>query len=63
MTIVRVEDCRALRYCMKGVRRYFARHELDFNAFLHDGLDESAFPTDDYFAQQVIAQAKIRESD
>ncbi len=35
---VRMEDMRALRYCARGVREFFARHELDYTDFLQNGV-------------------------
>jgi hypothetical protein len=36
--IVRMGDLRSLRYCARGVREFFARHELDYNDFLQNGI-------------------------
>lgn len=36
--IVRMEHCRSLRYCAKGVRTLFARYELDYSDFLKNGI-------------------------
>ena len=36
--IVRMGDLRSLRYCARGVREFFARHELDYNDFLQNGV-------------------------
>lgn len=62
MTIVRIEDCRALKYCTAGVRRFFTKHGMDFASFVRDGLHEDGFPKDDILAANVIAQAKQREA-
>ena len=29
---------RQLRYCSRGVREFFARHELDYSDFLKNGI-------------------------
>lgn len=63
MTTVRVEDCRALKYCALGMRRYFTKHDLDFKTFLQDGLPAEAFPKDDLLATQAIKQAERREEE
>lgn len=36
--IVRMEDCRSLRYCARGVRELFSRYGLDFSDFLKNGI-------------------------
>lgn len=36
--IVRMEDCRQLRYCARGVRELFARYGLDYSDFLQNGI-------------------------
>lgn len=37
--IVRMEHCRHLRYCARGVRELFARYGLDYSDFLNNGID------------------------
>lgn len=37
--IVRMEHCRKLRYCARGVRELFARYGLDYINFLNNGID------------------------
>lgn len=37
--IVRMEHCRELRYCARGVRELFARYGLDYTDFLNNGID------------------------
>lgn len=37
--IVRMEHCRELRYCSRGVRELFARYNLDYINFLNNGID------------------------
>ena len=36
--IVKMEDCRQLRYCARGVRELFARYGLDYSDFLQNGI-------------------------
>jgi hypothetical protein len=36
--IVKMEHCRSLRYCARGVRELFARYGLDFSDFLKNGI-------------------------
>lgn len=35
--IVRMEHMRALNYCARGVRAFYARHQLDYVDFLKNG--------------------------
>ena len=37
--IVRMEHCRELRYCARGVRELFSRYDLDYTDFLNNGID------------------------
>ena len=37
--IVRMEHCRELHYCARGVRELFARYGLDYINFLNNGID------------------------
>ena len=63
MTIVRVQDCQELGYCMKSVRPWFAGHGIDFQKFVRDGVDEAVLlATDDEFARNAVANAKKREA-
>jgi len=47
--IVRIEHCRQLQYCSRGVRGLFARYGLDYAKFLESGIssDELLKATDD----------------
>jgi hypothetical protein len=63
MTRVYVQDLRASRLCFQGARPWFARHGLDWQAFLRDGLDaETLVATGDSLALHVIAIAVTREA-
>lgn len=62
MTTVRVHDLNELGYCMKSVRPWFARHEIDFLAFVRDGIDsETLLATNDEFARKAVEHAAKRE--
>jgi hypothetical protein len=37
--VVRIEHCRQLRYCARGIRILFERYELDYPDFLQNGID------------------------
>ena len=36
---VRIEHCRELRYCARGIRALFFRYNLDYSDFLANGID------------------------
>ena len=61
MTRVTVQDLRASRLCFQGVRPWFARHGLDWQRFLREGLEaEVQAATGDALALRVIAEAEKR---
>ena len=63
LTLVTVQDIRAARYCLPGVRPWFRRHGLDWQAFLDTGIPaETLRATGDALVEPVIAQAKARET-
>jgi hypothetical protein len=63
LTLVTVQDIRAARYCLPGVRPWFRRHGLDWQAFLDAGIPaETLRATGDALVEPVIAQAKARET-
>jgi hypothetical protein len=62
-TRVTIQDIRAARYCLPGVRPWFRRHGLDWQAFLDAGLPaETLRATGDALVEPVIAEAKARET-
>jgi hypothetical protein len=62
-TRVTVQDIRAARYCLPGVRPWFRRHGLDWQAFLDAGIPaETLRATGDALVEPVIAEAKARET-
>ena len=63
LTRVTIQDIRAARYCLPGVRPWFRRHGLDWQAFLDAGLPaETLRATGDALVEPVIAQAIARET-
>ena len=63
MTQVTIQDIRAARYCLAGVRPWFRRHGLDWQAFLQSGIDADRLRgTGDALIEPVIAQAQAREA-
>lgn len=52
---VTIQDIIAAGYCASGARRWFRANNLDFAAFLRDGLDRDTFlGTGDALAQKVV---------
>ena len=61
--IVTIDDVRAVGLCVNGTRTWFARHDLDFRAFLRDGCDaDTLLATGDAMAQRVVDHARNRSS-
>lgn len=61
MTRVRIEDCRAIRYCVPGVKRWCGNNGLDFREFVRNGVDADQLPHDDAMIDALIEQARRRE--
>ncbi len=60
-TRVTIQDIRAARYCLSGVRPWFRRHGLDWQAFLDYGLPaDSLRATGDALVEPVIRMAEER---
>lgn len=60
--LVRMEHIRAARMCSRGARAFFARHNLDWQTFLKDGLPaEVLAATGDAMALQVVEAARGRK--
>lgn len=63
MTRVTIQDLRAARYCLAGVRPWFRRHGLDWQAFLDGGIEAEALrATGDALVEPVIRKAEARET-
>lgn len=63
MTRVTIQDLRAARYCLAGVRPWFRRHGLDWQAFLDSGIEADTLrATGDALVEPVILQAELRET-
>lgn len=59
--IVTIDDVRAVGLCVNGSRAWFARQDLDFRAFLREGLDaQTLLATGDAMAQRVVEHAEAR---
>lgn len=63
MATVLLADARGLKYCLKGVRAFCTRHEIDFKAFVKCGVDESVLLNiNDAMAHALVDAARKRES-
>jgi len=55
-------DIRAAKMCSRGARDFFRRHDLDWEAFLREGVPaEQLLATGDEMARQVVEVARGRE--
>ena len=60
---VTIQDLRAARYCLAGVRPWFRRHGLDWQDFLERGIAaERLRATGDALVEPVIRAAAARET-
>jgi hypothetical protein len=63
VTRVTIQDLRAARYCLAGVRPWFRRHGLEWQAFLDSGIEADTLrATGDALVEPVIRQAEARET-
>lgn len=63
MTMVLHADMRALKYCNRGIRAFYARHGLDFADFLKRGIEaERLEQLNDAMAQRAVDYAREREA-
>lgn len=61
MVVVIHADMRALGYCNRGARQWFARHQLSWSDFLNHGIGaDRLLATGDAMAEEVVAVAKQR---
>jgi len=59
MIVVKIEHLRKLRYCSRGVRKFFEKYELDYSRFLREGIAENELvKTNDAMAFAAIDEAK-----
>lgn len=60
--IVRIADIRAAGYCVKGARKWFELHDLDFKAFLRDGIPAAELvEKGDALAKRVVEMKRVRD--
>lgn len=58
-TIVRIEHCRQLRYCARGIRELFSRYGLDYADFLQNGIDADQLVTATNGDAMVLAAVEV----
>lgn len=62
--IITMQHVRANGHCAKGTRTWFARHDLDFKAFLKDGIDADVLlAIGDALALAVVEKARMTEAE
>ena len=64
MVIVKIEDCRSLGYCARGVREFFERYNLNYVGFLTEGIPSEellAATNSDGMALAVVEVARGRQ--
>lgn len=60
--IIRLQDCRQVFYCSRGIRAFCAKYNLDYSSFIKDGIDESVLAAlNDSMATKVIEAAHGRK--
>ena len=61
MTKVYIKDLRALGYCVRGVKKFCSKHDIDFKSFLQEGIDGDVLKqTKDGMAIKAIEIAEER---
>lgn len=60
--MVTVADVRAIKFCSRGARQWFARHGLDYNEFVTRGLPIEQIENADALGRQVADQARLRHA-
>jgi len=57
--IITMQDVRAARMCAGGARRFFAKHDMDWNDFLKNGISSTKLDSlDDHMVQQILKEAR-----
>lgn len=60
--MVKMAHMREAKYCARGVRAFFARHGLDYPAFLREGIQaEKLEATGDAMVKAVVEVARGRK--
>lgn len=60
---VSIDDIVKAGFCVRGARRWFAEHGLDFRAMLKDGVpEEELLRSGDSLAEIVVTRKREREA-
>ena len=63
-TRITIDDVRAAGLCVHGTRTWFERHDLDFRAFLQDGVDaQTLLDLGDAMARRVVEHVRLAEQE
>jgi len=57
--VVRIEHCRKLLYCSRGIRELFARYNLDYGDFLANGIDSQVLLEASNYDAMVEAAVEV----
>lgn len=60
MSRITMTDARRV-YCVAGIRQWFSRHDLDFRAFVRDGIDAADLPDPGVVERILEARRKAEE--
>jgi len=59
--LVNINHAKKLGYCSKGVRAFFKKHNLDYSAFVKDGLPSiKLMQTNDLMAIKIVEVAIVQ---
>jgi hypothetical protein len=59
--IVSVKDAVELGYCIKGIKEFCKKHNIDFRDFVNHGVDADVLlDTDDAMALKVVEHKKAQ---
>lgn len=57
--VIRIEHCRKLLYCSRGIRELLARYGFDYSDFLVNGVDAQALLEASNHDAMVIAAVEV----
>lgn len=57
--VVRIEHCRKLLYCSRGIRELLARYGFDYSDFLVNGVDAQALLEASNYDAMVLAAVEV----
>jgi len=62
VSLVTIHDLRRLGYCMRGCRRWFAQHGIDWQRVRREGITTDELrATNDALADRVIEDVEARD--